>query len=248
MRKPDHMHVASPRARSQSARVDDALKRLITGYLRAAMDATGRDATNLARAIKVSPPTITRALQASWRGGISARTLARIAALTGLPVPPELQYNRKKPYRVGESSDIIVREARPAALNPTNFRDLIPVRSAARGGDEQEMFMEDGPVDYVPRPYVLERVKGAYAIYMVGDSMSPRYEPGFTLYINPFKPPRPGRGVVIYKKNNAVLVKLFKTATRSELVVEQLNPRRELRIPRSEIDHVHLIVHSDEDS
>ena len=248
MRKPHEMHVASPDPRRQSAPVDNALKRAITDYLRAAMDATGRDATNLARALKVSPPTITRALQPSWRGGISARTLARIAALTGLPVPSVLQYNRKKPYRALPGDDSILTEARPAALNPTNYRDLIPVRSAARGGDEQEMFMEDGPVDYVPRPYVLERVKGAYAIYMVGDSMSPRYEPGFTLYINPFKPPRPGRGVVIYKKNNAVLVKLFKTATRSELVVEQLNPRRELRIPRSEVDHVHLIVHSDEDS
>src|SRR5579871_6752564 len=124
MRQSRKMHVASSDPRRHSAPVDNALKRAITDYLRAAMDATGRDATNLARAIKVSPPTITRALQPSWQGGISARTLARIAALTGMPVPAVLQYNRKKPYRALDGDDSILTEARPAALNPTNYRDL----------------------------------------------------------------------------------------------------------------------------
>jgi hypothetical protein len=81
-------------------------------------------------------------------------------------------------------------------------------RSASRGGD-QEMFFEDGAIDYTPRPADLEGVRAAYAIYMVGDSMEPRYEPGWLLHVNPFKPATRGRDVVVYKKNQAVLMKQF---------------------------------------
>ena len=44
-------------------------------------------------------------------------------------------------------------------------------RSAARGGGEQEMFLEDGPIGYTPRPSNLSGVRGAYAIYMIGDEL-----------------------------------------------------------------------------
>ncbi len=227
--------------------MDEAVKRALVAYLEAAMARTRKDASNLARAIGVEPSTLTRPLQPAWPGGLSATTLRKIAETSGLPIPPELSYIRKNSFTDRESGrDTRVQEARVATYVAADRRDLIPVRSAGRGGDEQEMFLSDGPVDYVPRPHVLERVKEAYAIYMVGDSMSPRYEPGFTLYVNPFKPPRPGNGVVVYKKNDSVLVKRFKALTADALIVEQLNPARELRIPRSEVAHIHLIVHVDE--
>jgi phage repressor protein C with HTH and peptisase S24 domain len=228
--------------------MDQASKRALVDYLAAAMARTGKDASNLARAIGVEPSTLTRPLQPAWTGGLSTTTLRKIADISGLPIPPELSYIRKNSFAGRESArdTRVTTEARAATYVPADRRDLIPVRSAGRGGDEQEMFLSDGPVDYVPRPHVLERVKEAYAIYMVGDSMSPRYEPGFTLYVNPFKPPRPGNGVVVYKTNDSVLVKRFKAITPDELIVEQLNPPQELRIPRTEIAHIHLIVHVDE--
>jgi phage repressor protein C with HTH and peptisase S24 domain len=229
--------------------MDSATKRVLMGYLQAAMARAGKDATNLARAIGVYPSTLTRPLEADWEGGVSLATLEKIRAHTGLPIPPELQPLSKnislQPPRRGDG---IEREAREAAFHAADRRDLIPVRSAARGGTEQEMFLEDGPVDYVPRPHLLARVKEAYAIYMLGDSMAPKYEAGYTLYVNPFKPPRRDRGVVVYKKNGAVLVKLFKHVTSDAVILEQLNPRTELRIERSDIVHMHLIVHVDEDS
>jgi phage repressor protein C with HTH and peptisase S24 domain len=229
------------------APMDPADKQALVAYLEAAMARTGKDASNLARAIGVEPSTLTRPLQPAWAGGLSTTTLRKIADISGLPIPPELSYIRKNSFTSSESGrDTRVTEARTANYVAADRRDLIPVRSAARGGEEQEMFLSDGPVDYVPRPHVLQRVKEAYAIYMVGDSMSPRYEPGFTLYVNPFKPPRPGNGVVIYKKNDSVLVKRFKAMTADALIVEQLNPPQELRIARTEIAHIHLIVHVDE--
>ena len=52
-------------------------------------------------------------------------------------------------------------------------------------------------------PANLGGVRAAYAIYMVGDSMEPRYEQGWLLHVNPFKPPTRGRDVVVYKQGQA---------------------------------------------
>ena len=92
---------------------------------------------------------------------------------------------------------------------PPAAADAIPIRSAARGGGEQEMFLGDGPIGYTPRPANLAGVRDAYAIYMIGDSMEPRYEQGWLLHVNPFKPPTRGRDIVLYKTNDAVLIKQF---------------------------------------
>ncbi|MFD2261719.1 XRE family transcriptional regulator [Lacibacterium aquatile] len=132
----------------------------------------------------------------------------------------------------------------PAQIAPN--QDIIPVRSAARGGDEQRMFLEDGPIDYGPRPPVLRNVRDAYAIYVVGESMAPRYRPGYLLHINPFKPPRRENGVVVYKKDNAVLIKEFVEATSTELVLRQFNPAMELRLDRDEIAEFHTVVGTEE--
>lgn len=127
----------------------------------------------------------------------------------------------------------------PAAGDP---RDFIPVRSAGRGGTEQEMFLEDGPIDYVRRPPSLAQVRDAYAIYVVGDSMQPRFRPGQILHINPFKPPQPGSGVVVTKTSGAVLIKEYVRHDGHGLHVRQYNPAETLLYPAAEIAAVHTVV------
>jgi phage repressor protein C with HTH and peptisase S24 domain len=98
-----------------------------------------------------------------------------------------------------------------------------------------------------PRPANLNGVRGAYAIYMVGDSMEPRYEQGWLLHVNPFKPPTRGRDVVVYKKGDAVLIKQFVRWEGDALVLRQLNPGEELRVPRDEVMECHLVVGVDQE-
>jgi len=90
-------------------------------------------------------------------------------------------------------------------------------------------------------------VRAAYAIYMVGDSMEPRYEQNWLLHVNPFKPPRRGRDVVVYKKGQAVLIKQFVGWEGDTLVLRQLNPPDTLRIPRSDVEECHLVVGTDQE-
>ncbi|HVJ54923.1 MAG TPA: LexA family transcriptional regulator [Aliidongia sp.] len=126
-------------------------------------------------------------------------------------------------------------------------RDMIPVRSAGRGGNGQSMFLEDGPIEWTPRPNVLKTVRDAYAIYMVGDSMIPRYHPGWLIYVHPFKPPARGRAVAVTLANNEVLVKEWLGQDATHLMLRQYNPAEELRIPLAEVRDVHLIVGSAEE-
>ncbi|HTH96100.1 MAG TPA: helix-turn-helix domain-containing protein [Stellaceae bacterium] len=153
-----------------------------------------------------------------------------------------------------EPGDLLPQEPAPSGPLPGGevipgptaaFRDprhLIPVRSAARGGNDQEMFLRDGPIDFIPCPRALSHVQDAYAIYMVGDSMFPRFRQGQLLHVNPFKPPQLGAGVVVTKRDDVVLIKEFVRRSETNLFVRQYNPATELDYPLQEIRDIHTVV------
>jgi phage repressor protein C with HTH and peptisase S24 domain len=77
--------------------------------------------------------------------------------------------------------------------------------------------------------------------------MEPRYEQGWLLHVNPFKPPTRGRDVVVYKAGQAVLIKQFVGWDEDALILRQLNPEDTLRVPRNEVAECHLIVGVDQE-
>lgn len=123
----------------------------------------------------------------------------------------------------------------------------IPILSGARGGDHQTMHLSDGPLGWAARPANLSAVRDAYAVYVVGDSMAPRYEPGWLLHVNPIKPPPPGRDVVVRLIDDTVLIKTYQGWTPSALTLRQLNPAAALEIPRSQVASIHLVVGCDQE-
>ncbi|HAU28580.1 MAG TPA: transcriptional regulator [Rhodospirillaceae bacterium] len=126
-------------------------------------------------------------------------------------------------------------------------QDLVPVRSAARGGFAEEMHLADGPIDYVSRPHYLAHAHDTYAIYVVGESMVPMYRPGQLLFVNPYKPPTPGRGVVVTLVDSSVLVKEYVRQTPSEVMVREYQPQmREFSIPRIRIQDMHSVTGAQE--
>ena len=125
--------------------------------------------------------------------------------------------------------------------------DTIPIRSPVPRWNEDELSRSDMPAGYTPRPANLDGVRGAYAVYVTGNEMEPRYEQGWLLHVNPFKPPTRGRDVVVYKVDGTVLIKGFVRWDGDELVLQQLNPPQELRVPRSEARECHLVVGVDQE-
>lgn len=82
-------------------------------------------------------------------------------------------------------------------------RDLVgdrnfPVYAAARGGNEGHQIVTFEAIDYVKRPALLENVKDAYGVYVVGESMVPAFEPGDMALVHPHLPPARDKNVVLY--------------------------------------------------
>lgn len=220
-----------------------------------ALERVGASQADLARHLRLAPSAVSRMLKGERQ--MKPLEIAHTASFLGVPQDEVLRHivegttparaadvprpGRGRPPSAGSSS-----QAAPASALQQGL-DRIPIRSGARGGVDQEMFLEDGPIGYTPRPANLGGVRSAYAIYMVGDSMEPRYEPGWLLHVNPFKPPTRGRDVVVYKQGQAVLIKQFVGWEGDTLVLRQLNPPDTLRIPRDQVRECHLVVGADQE-
>ncbi|HEV7370623.1 helix-turn-helix domain-containing protein [Arenibaculum sp.] len=119
----------------------------------------------------------------------------------------------------------------------------LPVRAAARGGVDQEMYLEDGPIDWVGCPDWLVNAPDAYAMYVVGDSMSPRFRPRQLLFVSPRRPPAAGDGVIVVKKSQAVLIKELVGYGSDGVVLREYHPAlRDFVVPTVEIDVVHTVT------
>jgi len=213
-----------------------------------ALERIGASQADLARHLRLAPSAVSRML----KGERQMRQLETVQIAGFLGVSPDEVLRHAINDAVSASGPELPRSGRgrpPSTSTSGNVRstDPIPIRSAGRGGNDQEMFLEDGPIGYTSRPANLGGVRAAYAIYMVGDSMEPRYEPGWLLHVNPFKPPTRGRDVVVYKLGQVVLIKQFVGWEGNTLVLRQLNPPQTLRIPRTEVRECHLVVGADQE-
>lgn len=132
---------------------------------------------------------------------------------------------------------------RQAPASSSVVAEPMPVRAAARGGVDQEMFLEDGPIDWVAKPDYLKNARDPYAMYVVGESMMPRFRPTQLLHVNPHKPPAAGAGVVVVKRSKAVLVKEFVRRAPDGIVLREYQPAdREFTVADGDLDTVHTVV------
>lgn len=130
--------------------------------------------TELANALGVKQPTVSR-----WLAGT-------------MPDPPQQE----------KIADLIagrLESPRAAAFTePPDFlgeRDF-PVYAAAEGGPG-EMVVYTDPIDMVPRPWYMGRVKEGYGVLVVGDSMDPAFRPGEIAIVNPRLVAQPSTDVIL---------------------------------------------------
>lgn len=111
----------------------------------------------------------------------------------------------------------------------------LPIFAATQGGPG-EMVVNTGPIDFVPRPWYLREVKDGYGVVVVGDSMSPKFEPGDIVIVNPRLPALRNRPAIFVAGEDTggfiASVKLLIRETPSEWQVVQFNPKREFALPK----------------
>jgi hypothetical protein len=213
-----------------------------TAWFHEALEHIGATQADLARHLALAPSAVSRMLMGSRQ--MKAHEVVATAAFLQTPVEEVLKHAgapgdgpAPQPGRRG-------RPPRPEAMSrsPTPWRDDIPIRNseAARPSDDE-------PVGYAARPPNLVGVRDAYAVYMPDEHLAPRYQAGWLLYVNPFKPPIRGRDVVVHKTDRSLLVGQFVGWEYNALVLRQLAPEKTERLARGEVAACDLIVGVDQE-
>jgi len=125
----------------------------------------------------------------------------------------------------------------------------VPVYGTAAGNVASAVQLIEGDVvDRVRRPPGIMGAPNVYALYVDGDSMSPRFEPGELIYVHPDRKCRPGDYVVVQVRYGdgepiQTFVKRLKRRTQRFLVLEQYNPPDgQMKVDAASVVAMHRIL------
>lgn len=140
-----------------------------------------------------------------------------------------------------------------------NFRPFggvrdVPEYGAAAGGKRGDAdFRFNGQtVDMAPRPPGIANKKDVYALRVTGESMSPKYEEGERIYVDPHRSPAIMDYVVVELHSSEEgepgdgFIKRLVRRTPTKFVVSQFNPPKELEFDRDEVKSLHRVIPTDE--
>jgi len=141
----------------------------------------------------------------------------------------------------------------PAPFKPVAGRISEPIRvlGLAECGPDGWSLWNGEVIDVVERPASLVDVSSAYAVYVVGASMEPRYQPGEVVYVHPGKPLAAGAYVLVQRRGKkgeppVAVIKRLAKRTDAKVVLEQFNPPRTFEIKNADIVSIHRVVGSTE--
>lgn len=184
-------------------------------------------------------------------------------------LPPEI-VKKLKDVLVGEGSppitesdildlgyilpaDIEVEKIPTIQYSPNYAAPLMPIYGKAVGGTDGAFAFNGQQTGSVRTPAKLEDVPDAYAVYVSGESMEPRYFAGELLFVDPHRPPTRNCFVVVQLKAETEgdtphgFVKQFISRDENFVHLSQYNPEKDIKIPTNQIYMVHRIVGSSED-
>jgi len=208
----------------------------------------GKTSRELARALGISPPRVSEMF--AGNRAIDGDEVQKLARFLEMPV----EWVAKKAAEGG------LLEGSPVKLSEIDMEDRVDVPVASRmtkdvkvlgvaiGGSEGDFLINGEVVDRVRRPPALVDVKDAFALYLAGDSMAPRYEPGDLIYLNPARAPRPGDDVVIELlperdgDGHPAYVKRLLRRSPTAVKVAQFNPQKEIEIPTKRIRAIYRVM------
>lgn len=149
----------------------------------------------------------------------------------------------RMPLRTPRPSSILA-EPEP----PISLAQGLPVYSSTAGGTDCDFSLGKDVIDHVRRPPGLLNARNAFALYVVGNSMAPRYDEGDLLVIHPDKPPAPGCDVIVLLSsvdevgNAKVLLGTYRGVTPSHLTIATAQHATAIEVPLSEVKRVMRVL------
>ncbi len=120
----------------------------------------------------------------------------------------------------------------------------LPVRGRAEGGQDGNFVIEDQPIDWTFRPADLQGVNDAFAVFVSGDSMIPKYKNGDLIYVHPTRSIAKNRYVLVETTEHKGFIKQFVSWQEDALIVQQFNPEQEVIIPKETVLRLMLVIGS----
>ncbi len=128
----------------------------------------------------------------------------------------------------------------------SSARTQIPIMGLVAGSALGNYAISPTPLGYVRSPPALERVPGAYAVYVQNDSMEPMHAQGDLRFVHPYLPARKDDSVVVQVRDGRgeieAYIKLYVKITAEWLTCRQINPAAEIKYKREHVIHVHRVL------
>lgn len=105
---------------------------------------------------------------------------------------------------------------------------------------------EQTPSDWVECPPDLMHADSAFAYYVVNEEMSPRYNPGDTVFVNPQKPIMPGCFVLLVKEDGSNHLRQFVSSDNGVFTFKALKSNDIEQISSLDITNILRVVSSKE--
>jgi phage repressor protein C with HTH and peptisase S24 domain len=130
-------------------------------------------------------------------------------------------------------------------------RDLRVLGMAECGPDGWSLWNGE-VIEMTSRPPNLAGAMLAYAVYVVGSSMEPRYHSGELVYVHPGRPVDVGAYVLVQVKPKEdgdaprAVVKRLVRRSATKVMLEQFNPKKTIELKTADIISMHRVVGSGE--
>lgn len=132
----------------------------------------------------------------------------------------------------------------PAPIRFGATTDSVPLFGYANAAGDVMRLSEDHIVRQVPALPAQIGSRGAFAVYVFGDSMEPALRSGYTAFAVRNMPPVRGELCIIELKDGEALIKTFEGMDASTVFASQLNPAKKLSYPRREVANLYRVVGS----
>lgn len=184
----------------------------------------------LATALNINQSTV--AYWENKRSQPDAKTVETLSGILGV-TPEWIMFGGTSAKSTGPSF------TPPAAVK--THKDL-PVLGMAQAGKHNTLIITETPVSFIDRPPNLVGNNGAFAVWVAGKSMEPRFRIGEVIYINPAKPVDIGCYVLVELLDGSAYVKELIKQTQTKVILRQYNPAKDLEIASTEVKNIYRVV------
>lgn len=145
-------------------------------------------------------------------------------------------------------ADASVRRAGVMAPRRDEMPQDVPVMGNAAAGNKADFTLSGQIIDYVRRPLGIARQYGVFGLYVVGNSMVPKYEDGNLVFASSARAPVIGDYVVVEMKPaidgeaHLGFIKRLVKRTGNKIICEQYNPAKQVEFDVRQVVALHRVI------